>query len=222
MDALENLWGPHFDKYSRMQNFEPRPSPAFTEEELDSFFDAHNAYPLRYIENKLLQCDPRDDPHGPIHSMILADSIHRLLNYMGEANRDALQHYYGYLCIRHMLYSTCLAILNGADVIDEVAESMHPNASWGEWSQAVTLEALNLVVEQVAVCSHEEFGKFVLRSPGFTSDSNGSEIKTAVLISALHKVRDRFLTLCSRGLLPGCSLLLLVLLNLLSIYSPKE
>ncbi|KAG8724724.1 hypothetical protein FRC09_015197 [Ceratobasidium sp. 395] len=210
MDALENLWGPHFDKYSRMQNFEPRPSPAFTEE-LDSFFDAHNAYPLRYTENKLLLFDLRGDPFGQIRMMPLADSIHGLLNYMSEANHDALQHYYGYLCIRHMLYSTCLAILNGAGIIDEVAESMHPNASWGEWSQAVTLEALNLVVAQVAVYSHEEFGKFVLRSPGFTSDSNGSEIKTAVLISALQKVRDRFLTLCSQGLLPGCSLLLLVL-----------
>ncbi|KAG9088799.1 hypothetical protein FRC07_012471, partial [Ceratobasidium sp. 392] len=81
----------------------------------------------------------------------------------------------------------------------------------------MTFAALDLMVEMITDLSFEEMCDFFTRNSSFTRDSKGVEMDSAALVSVLWESRDKFFVLCSRGLLPGCSLLLLTMFTLLSI-----
>ncbi|KAG8704640.1 hypothetical protein FRC09_003412, partial [Ceratobasidium sp. 395] len=79
---------------------------------------------------------------------------------------------------------------------------------------AKIVEDLALVNEFHGVFTSREFlGSMSDRTPGTLAE---------FIITLLWYDRDSLLTLCVRGLLPGFSLLLLVLLKLLAIYPDKE
>ncbi|KAG8709604.1 hypothetical protein FRC08_018246, partial [Ceratobasidium sp. 394] len=224
MAAQENIWGPDFDQYSR-QKFEPR-AIKLSEEEVRSFIEVHKVLPLEYGENALRIFDPRDPTFGEVTTGVpLGDQINRLWEYMSlsDSKEQVFRYYYGFLCIRHLLYTTCFTIVEKTHSTDKVLSSLHSDASWSDWCQAMTIEAPDIVAEAMTDMDlFEEFCKLFTQNRTFTSDSSGSETKTPLLISALWDHRESFLTLCSCGLLPGCALLLLALLKLLSIYSKRD
>ncbi|KAG9087477.1 hypothetical protein FS749_002894 [Ceratobasidium sp. UAMH 11750] len=223
MAAQENIWGLEFDQYSR-QKFEPR-AIKLSEEEVRSFIEVHKVLPLEYGENALRIFDPRDPTLGEVTTGVpLGDQINRLWEYMSlsDSKEQVFRYYYGFLCVRHLLYTTCFTIVEKMHSTDRVLGSLHPDASWSDWCQAMTIEALDIVAEVMTdIDLFEEFCKLFTQSRTFISDSSGSETKTPLLISALWDHRESFLTLCSHGLLPGCTLLL-ALLKLLSIYSKRD
>ncbi|KAG9114441.1 hypothetical protein FRC07_007653 [Ceratobasidium sp. 392] len=120
-----------------------------------------------------------------------------------------------------MLLTTCFGLLLENGVLSKFVESLRPDADRHESSQAMTFAALDLVIVMKTHSSFEEFRHIFTLSPSFAHDSSSAQTDPSILIPMLWESRDKFLILCSRSLLPGCSLFLLVLSNLLSVY-PKS
>ncbi|KAG8689914.1 hypothetical protein FRC09_012204, partial [Ceratobasidium sp. 395] len=105
-------------------------------------------------------------------------------------------------------------------------ENLHPDAEWSDLSNLMTIEASNEA--QRATEDAALFGEFcdIFTSHEFLGSPSTADLTPGELAgyigAILWKDCDSLLTLCVRGLLPGFSLLLLVLLKLLQIYPNKE
>ncbi|KAG8724725.1 hypothetical protein FRC09_015198 [Ceratobasidium sp. 395] len=218
----EDLWGPEFDEYST-QKFEPefRDMPG---SEVKWFLEEYQALPLQYLESQLCRTDPRSGTLDELAGIPIVDSINRLWQYISQSGYQgvALKHYYGFICLRHMLFTTSSAILHATGAIYQTIQSLHPDASWSDWARTVAFRAIDITAGAMAdPGSFGHFCKLFTREP-FISDASDNDTKVNLCVTTLYDSRDRFFTLCSRGLVPGCALLLLALLNLLEEYSARN
>ncbi|KAG8700410.1 hypothetical protein FRC09_005971 [Ceratobasidium sp. 395] len=220
----EDLWGPEFDEYST-QKFEPKLTD-MPQSEVQRFLDKHHLLPLQVVESQLCETDPRVGTFDGLAGVPIADSINRLWRYMGDSSDTgrALRYYYGFILLRHMLFATSSAILRGraTGALYQIIPFLHPDASWDDWARAVAFRAIDITVRTMAVPGSFDHLCMLFTQEPFISDASGKDTKADLLVTALFGSRDRFLTLCLRGLVPGCALLLLALSNLLEDYSARE
>ncbi|KAG8722220.1 hypothetical protein FRC09_006602 [Ceratobasidium sp. 395] len=220
----EDLWGPEFDEYST-QKFEPKLTD-MPQSEVDRFLKKYQVPPLQDLESQLCETDPRVGTLDDVAGVSIISSINRLWRYMQAQSKEdgrALKHYYGFILLRHMLFATSSAILHATGTIYPVIQSLHSDASWNDWARTVAFRAIDITAGAMAdPGSFGHFCKLFTQEP-FISDAFGrKDTQPNLLVTALFDARDRFLTLCARGLVPGCALLLLALLNLLEEFSARE
>ncbi|KAG8741405.1 hypothetical protein FRC12_015695 [Ceratobasidium sp. 428] len=198
--AQEDLWGPEFDEYSA-RRFEGPELTDMSQSEIERFLHKYHTLPLQAVESQLCETDPRAGTLDELAGVPIADSINRLWRYVVQ-NTDqgrALKYYYGFICLRHMLFTTSSAILRATGTLYPVVQSLHPDASWNDWARNVAFRAIEITAGAMAdPGSFGHFCKLFTRNP-FISDVSGNATKVDFFITALYESRDRFLTLCLRG-----------------------
>ncbi|KAG8719364.1 hypothetical protein FRC08_003030 [Ceratobasidium sp. 394] len=207
----ETTWGPVVEEYTR-HDFNPRPSDI-----LDiHFHETRQPPPLAAVENSLCTCNPKAANPGEMSAGAILEALRK---YTQDTNDcKVFKYYYGFLCIRHLLHIICLAVLEQTHTPDTFLESLRQGTIWSDISiKATALESLKRMGQATKnAASFDIFcRKFIVSGP--TKDFNASG--ASLIASLLWQDRDSFLALCSQGLLPGCALLLLVSLKLLSTNS---
>ncbi|KAG9091545.1 hypothetical protein FS749_016459 [Ceratobasidium sp. UAMH 11750] len=191
-----SIWGPGMGQYSR--RFEPRIS-TILDEKTERLYRACKLPSLAHIETQLYKTDLRIGEDG---LMNLATVTTILRRYKTVNKKKIFECYYGFLCVRHLLYLTCLAILQTSTLGEEL-EPCRPNMSWEEMTHELATEAMERagrVATDMALL--ERLYLVIWCSKRFTGKPD-----IVLLSRALWEDRGSFLTLCMRGLLPGCALL---------------
>ncbi|KAG8785620.1 hypothetical protein FRC12_017346, partial [Ceratobasidium sp. 428] len=218
---MEARWGSVFAKYST-QKFNPIPFN-IPESGDKNLYKLSRTPPVTLLESRLHKGDPRRANGCPMSFCDIFSAMEQYLTTT-RCDRNVFAHYYGFLCFRHLLHLFCYVILQRTRTPVTYFDNLHPDAEWGNLSNLMIIEALNeaaKIVEDLALVnefhgvftSREFLGSMSDRTPGTLAE---------FIITLLWYDRDSLLTLCVRGLLPGFSLLLLVLLKLLAIYPDKE
>ncbi|KAG8695845.1 hypothetical protein FRC08_007526 [Ceratobasidium sp. 394] len=215
MSSRVNIWGPEFSEYSQSE-CDPRPSEVVSKTEVANFYNIYGVTPLATLERLLLRCDPRTDTLDISSSTPLNMLIDIIRRYLAVSKQKIFKNYYGFLLVYHLVYVTCLAILKETNTLDRLLESLDPDMSWSDVSRNIAFAAQDRVAEasQNAASLGEFYGKFTQRGL-FAPYNSAPATDTVWLARVIWEDRDSFLTLCLRGHLPGCALLLLLALEFL-------
>ncbi|KAG8795403.1 hypothetical protein FRC12_014887 [Ceratobasidium sp. 428] len=205
MTAPRCIWGPTFEEY-HTQTFEPHPSKLVDAEIADFSREHAGLLPLSYIETSLAYFDPRTSDFGLTAQLSFNDIIAMLRKYLNQSKHKIFEHYYGFLCTRHLLHITCLSVLRETNIQDKILDSLPGNASWSQFSQYIVFAALDEASE--ALANDELLEDFVEFVAGCCGTGFGTE-DVLFIVAELWRDRDSLLRLCMDGMLPGCSLLLL-------------
>ncbi|KAG8699185.1 hypothetical protein FRC08_005456 [Ceratobasidium sp. 394] len=197
-------WGPEFSQYSSHQ-FDLQAAPTVPYDYITAFYQKYQVAPLVALWSMLYR---------------LIDLLQRYTIVNGHSS--VFKNYYGFLCVRYLIHITCLAVLKGTNTLDQLLGSLRKNASWSEMSQALSFAALDRFAEASrGTESLEEFYR-ILTYPSLVLDDLLGKANVSILAYLLWESRDMFLVLCSRGLLPGCALLLLMVSKSLTVGSREE
>ncbi|QRV80481.1 MYND Zn-finger protein [Ceratobasidium sp. AG-Ba] len=205
----EEIWGPAFSEYIT-QDFEPRIID-ISPEEAKEFRKTYNAHPLASIETSLRKLDPRAYTPDVIHS---GDLLQAMSQYSWVTEHHpgykVFGFYYGFLCIRHLIQLTCLALLGNPSTLHKLVQAIPSNASWGQMSRVVAREALDKAAETMtSPAQFKEFGANLI-GPYIRGTEFGKNYVT-ILLWTLFRDRESLLALYVRNMLPGCTILLLLI-----------
>lgn len=131
--------------------------------------------------------------------------------------RKVFGNYYGYSCIRYLLYLMSLSLINKPQVVEALLKDLDQGAAWSDVSEVAASEALEWIAG--AIKGAPWFGVHFVLSPScfrLIQDEDASGKYASQIISMLWEDRSSFLALCSKGQLPGYSVLLVVTWNFLS------
>ncbi|KAG9088349.1 hypothetical protein FRC06_002080 [Ceratobasidium sp. 370] len=202
MQSQQQPWGPGLDYYS--QNFDPRKS-SISEEAVTTFYNAHGIPPLAALENIL--CRPEIvEKKVKIIGARLSEIMKLFKRYTPS--------YYGFLCVRQILHLTCLAIISNPHPTNHFYRTLDTTESYKTQTETLARRVMWEVGEGAT-------GEWVagtilqmaVRLAQISGESGGST-DFPLVIRKLWEDRDSFLTLCARGMLPGCPLLLFAVYTL--------
>ncbi|KAG9082722.1 hypothetical protein FRC07_014125, partial [Ceratobasidium sp. 392] len=97
----------------------------------------------------------------------------------------------------------------GANSLAELLESLDPNASWDDVSQAVATKALNTAAKSSADAASFDETCLNLTGSAFVVYPDEKEQSYSLLQRLLAVESERLIELYSYGMLPGCALFLL-------------
>ncbi|KAG9078160.1 hypothetical protein FRC06_008505, partial [Ceratobasidium sp. 370] len=204
MQSQQQPWGPGLNYYS--QNFDPRKS-SVSEEAVTTFYNTHGILPLAALENIL--CRPEIvEKKVKIIGARLSEIMELFKRYMVANEAKIFKNYYQFLCVRQILHLTCLAIISNPHPTNHFYCTLDTTASYKTQTDTVARRVMWEVGEGAT-------GEWVagtilqmaMRLAQISGESGGST-DFLLVIRKLWEDRDSFLTLCTRGLLPGCPLLL--------------
>ncbi|KAG8793434.1 hypothetical protein FRC12_002730 [Ceratobasidium sp. 428] len=200
-------WGVPFSQYSQ-RRFEPR-TPSVSEQEAELFYNTYEAPHLAVLEKKLHRfCSGGKTPSSTDTEAIIS-ILGRYMTATKRENFSLLNYYYGFLCLRFLIHYTCCAVLaEKGTLLGGSSNFPHTSGSWNSRLQTTAFAAL----DRAGKATRERASLAALRvtftRSSFLSDPDAREIFCSIMSSVLWEDRNMFLTLCLRGLLPGCSLLL--------------
>ncbi|KAG8765574.1 hypothetical protein FRC12_007427, partial [Ceratobasidium sp. 428] len=196
-----STWGPELDQYSR--SFDPQLLPDMPNRDIADFYNRYKVLPLTSIQNSLCRSDPRTDILG-FTGMKLGHMMEMLRKYtVVRRQTNIFNNYYGFLCVRNLVHITCLGVLRETNSLDHVLRSLQPNANWNTMSKTIAFAALDKAASTIENPRLlREFYQIFTRSC-FILDNTTGEADPSLFTTMLWDSRDSFLTLCSRGVLPG-------------------
>ncbi|KAG8706784.1 hypothetical protein FRC09_002228 [Ceratobasidium sp. 395] len=216
-----SIWGPEISQYSR--NFNPRMS-SLPEGKTERLYKACKVPSLARIENLLCEADlsPAEEADFPNLGTVTAImQRYRVVNkskpLLGWSlasdnllEKQIFKNYYGFLCVRHLIHITYLAILQ-TSTLGGILDPPSSSLPWPQYSGQLAVEAMERAGRATTDTSTVQWLYMVIwGSVRFSGDPD-----VTMLARALWEDRDSFLTLCIRGLLPGCALLLFACFQLL-------
>ncbi|QRV95195.1 MYND Zn-finger protein [Ceratobasidium sp. AG-Ba] len=210
-----SIWGPEVDPRSFILHLDP---PDFTKpDKNERHYRAHSVLPMGDLTGHLITGGlGTKEPREIVRFEFL---VHNCLNYSAALDIPLediriTRFYYGFLAIRHMVHTTCIGILKEV-APEKIARSLNFGDKWTEISRKIASLALDEAVKNLAhLKSREQFCAIFLGRRFTTSLAEGAQCGTE-LNYLLWLDRESVLILYMRGLLPGCALLLLALLNLI-------
>ncbi|KAG8699093.1 hypothetical protein FRC09_006842 [Ceratobasidium sp. 395] len=201
--TADGIWGPSFEEYST-RDFEPHETEP--DAETEGFYDKYQAFHLKTVQNSLFRLDPRDPPEDMIPLGFLVYGMGRYSNVNKKC--PIFKHYYGFICVRHLIQGACYTLLSQSDNLDQL-KSLPRSATWGEMSRVLAFKAMDVTVE---MAQDDQLFEMLLNTLSGASSDQGQEMEESyalMILSSLWFDRNSFMILCLRGLLPGCALLLL-------------
>ncbi|KAG8724626.1 hypothetical protein FRC09_016384 [Ceratobasidium sp. 395] len=216
MNSQRNiLWGPGIDQYSHDFN---GPRVRDVSESSRNLYRTYNLPSLARLESMLFKSNPRT---GEIGFVNLGDAIEVLRRYKNANPRKIFENYYGYLCVQHLLYITCLAMLEVSGTVREFLATLPRDASWVDTLRSMAVYTTELVgreTENPASLSALAYKIWdVVKFFGHEQPDNFS-----LVLATLREDRQTFFMLCKRGCFPGCSLFLLVCSQLVRIIGDEN
>ncbi|QRV95163.1 hypothetical protein RhiJN_23181 [Ceratobasidium sp. AG-Ba] len=198
------------DEYSL--NFDPHPRP-LQAEKLSHLVGTSGPLPLDIMESSLYYDDPRNEKFTR-HNISVDKLMAMIRSYLVTHPSRLFKNYYGFICVRHAIHITCLEVLHATGILEEVSIALPRSANWAEMSRDIAFAALDRAANALSIPESYRSLCRIFTKPGVFRHPNArQEIPHA--LSFIWDDRDSFTLLYSRGLLPGCALLLLASLTIL-------
>ncbi|QRV95201.1 MYND Zn-finger protein [Ceratobasidium sp. AG-Ba] len=220
--AVDPFWGPELDPHSF--TFEPTP-PIISEPDPDANrYRSYDVIALRNIMGHLII--------GGLGKNYTGKTVrfdHLVLNCIQYASALGLpvedirvtRFYYGFSAVRHIVQTTCINIMREIGPADAIEKVLDFAGDWNRMANRIAQSALDLANEAWKSVRSRNKLFAIFSGPRFTeSRAIGAEFATE-LGQMLWMDRGTILTFYTRGLLPGCPLLLLALLNQI-LAEPKQ
>ncbi|KAG8720846.1 hypothetical protein FRC08_017887 [Ceratobasidium sp. 394] len=202
----DGFWGPELGQYSR--DFDPYISEISWQTYTDSS-GTHEIPTLDGLETILGLSDPRrSDFHKAELSISEAMEMIKIYTTDGDG-QPIFKHYWGFLCVRYILHTTCLTLLEEVGMLDEILGLLPPSEDWNEFSDSIADAASGLTADTVTTAALPRILNQVFSETNFSKFQGRVETDAGFLIRQLWMDRESFFALCSDGLLPGCALLFL-------------
>ncbi|KAG9088017.1 hypothetical protein FS749_002490 [Ceratobasidium sp. UAMH 11750] len=219
MNDRASLWGPKIDPYSF--NFDPSETKDL-ETAHAYLYAVHSAYHPARIQRDLLSFDLGvGDLEKTIRFDHMSVNLRRYMDTTGEAKTQdnsfrVFRNYYGFLCVRYLIHLTCVTILRETNTMGNLAGYLHSQTNWNQVSKAVALVALSQASRATTTAALWKRFSAIFTRASFVEDMMAGSFSAILVIQMLWSDRGSLLSLYMRGLLPGCSLLILASLKLLA------
>ncbi|CAE7113464.1 unnamed protein product [Rhizoctonia solani] len=200
-------WGPGFQEYIR--TFHRRLHSAFDKyiDEEEVIVDtSRDLIPLRLLETTLAVGENMHLVGFQTGDRIFPALIGSLRKYSALYGERIFDHYYGFLCVRHLVRMVCIGVLNTLRKFEATLEELSPDMPW--------VRLLNVLSNATFLCAGELLRKYddsiFLEGPLFLDDAALSSNDAKFLQDLLWKNRDLIIPLCTQDALPGLPALILV------------
>ncbi|QRV95175.1 hypothetical protein RhiJN_23193 [Ceratobasidium sp. AG-Ba] len=208
MQSHDIPWGPTFAEYSK-RPFNPERTE-LSSKDAKKFFTRYGVLPLGSLESLLYEADPRRD-FASFKVPKLSDILKIVQAYMDVTSDKVFHNYYGFLCFRHLLHSTCLAVLKETGLLVQMHDTLRRFKSWESMASAVAYQVLELA-GAAAAGGKAELDKLdpIFDSPNCAINTYHGDTNLLMITDILWEDRDSLLTLTLNGLLPGIGVLLML------------
>ncbi|KAF8598411.1 hypothetical protein BDV93DRAFT_338358 [Ceratobasidium sp. AG-I] len=213
MVSKSDVWGPDINHYANDFDLDAAQSAGdMSIANLPSSWEDTYVMPLALLETILRQPDLKQGycyGDHPLTALILT-----LRNYERVNTGRIFKYYYGFLCIRCIMHIVCVGVLVETGTLDAFLTSLDQNLDWKQLCSSVAHKTIHQTVSAIQPESEPAtrarfvavFGnQKVLPSVGGITASN-----CTFVFRLLWEDRTSFLTLCERGILPGCPALLYI------------
>ncbi|CAE6466979.1 unnamed protein product [Rhizoctonia solani] len=209
-------WGPTLSVY--LPTFEERLTESFdkyiTKEE-NLFETPNDLIPLNLLETTLAVGENMHKVGFQRGDKIFPVLMSMIRKYTKLYKGGIFGHYYGFLCVRHLIRMVCVGAMRQCKKFDKFLNDMKSDVLWQEVTEALaasTLESMITVLcsENEAVVEHL-LGIISKSGHAFVIDGGLSYEDVEFLIQTLWKDRKSIIPLRIAGLLPGLPAMLFVL-----------
>ncbi|QRV95203.1 hypothetical protein RhiJN_23221 [Ceratobasidium sp. AG-Ba] len=206
-----HVWGGEIDPYTI--RFDPQSidvSPVYNARYYDMFGVYHPAKlardlvafftPPEYFKNAL-----------KYDEVLISLRTYRDARGPGVMIFNIFRDHYGVLSMRYLTHLACYAVLKEAGDVESIVNPTNSTMDWPSLSEAMASKALYLASKKR---TWKDF-RATLTSPAFVSRGAEAGFYSGLCLEMLWTARDSLLKLCVRGVLPGCSLLVLAAIQFL-------
>ncbi|KAG9122142.1 hypothetical protein FRC07_001610 [Ceratobasidium sp. 392] len=218
--AIGNLLhGPEIDPH--LVTFDPKQA-VIPEVGYKDLYRRCGIIPAAILRNYLLCYGSKDDERlGELKFDHMVSSLSQYATLISDSGREQcpiFKYYYGLLCVRSLACFTCVAILRATNTLANVTKRVESSMTWNDAFNMYALAALNEATRAIANAGawHNFCGIF--SNARFISDIRARATCVEAMLKMLSLSRESLYTLHTRGLLPGCSLMLLAVSAML----PKD
>ncbi|CAE7083614.1 unnamed protein product [Rhizoctonia solani] len=218
----EPQWGPKYPQYS-----------AICEDSIDVSFDRymerkesliespHDLIPLRLLETALAIGENMHKVGFHSGNKIFPVLLKTIRKYTDIHKGEIFSHYYGFLCVRHLIRMICISTLTKNEAFDSFLQDIKPNASRITVSESLAEKALGFMTEALYTEDLSNVADTLGCSPktgtAFMIDGGLSFRDVRFLVDVIWKSRKAIIPLRRCGLLPGLPALVFVLCEMIII-----
>ncbi|KAG9089497.1 hypothetical protein FS749_001285 [Ceratobasidium sp. UAMH 11750] len=212
----DDFWGPGIEQYSR--NLDTR--LARISDKVYSSSQPDDLPSLSILEQSMCNFDPRNREND-VPDLSFNHVVQIFRRFMVREGAGPVFHkYYGFLCIRHLIQTTCLEFLKEIGDLDTFLDTLDQTLNWSQLSRRIALRALQKACETTADATSLGALYHTFTRPSFHLDNARAHpqmVDSSFIVLMLWADRESLQRHCGDGLLPGFPLFLLTILNLLPI-----
>ncbi|KAG8742954.1 hypothetical protein FRC12_015192 [Ceratobasidium sp. 428] len=208
------LHGPEIDPH--FVTFDPQ-QVVIPAAEVGFFHRYSGIMPAEMLRGYLLSWSTTDGDQRPAEELKFNDMVGTLSHYArlisgnGREPYHIFKHYYGLLSVRSMVHFTCVTILKATNTLAGARKRIKPSMKLDDAFDLCASAALDEATKAVVNPSSWKHFCGIFSSAQFISDGRNRAAYVEVAIKLLSLSRESLYTLYTRGLLPGCSLMLLAI-----------
>ncbi|CAE6445080.1 unnamed protein product [Rhizoctonia solani] len=216
MRSEDSQWGPRFPQYSAI--FEDSINASFYRyvERKESLTEAyHDLIPLGLFETALAVGENMHKVGFHTGNKIFPVLMKTVRRYTNLHDGEILSHYYGFLCLRHLIRMVCIGTLTQNKALDSFLQGMNPSASRNIVTGCLAESALQFMTDALYTQDlsnvADALGCSAKTGRAFVIDGGLSFRDVRFLVDVVWKSRKAIIPLRRNGLLPGLPALVFVL-----------
>ncbi|CAE6491854.1 unnamed protein product [Rhizoctonia solani] len=212
-------WGSTLAQY--MDTFEDRIETSFSQylqgKEI-TIQPSNDLIPLSLLETTLAAGENMNKIGFHSGAQIFAVLMSTIRGYVDRHPGDMFEHYYGFLCVRHLIRMVCIGIIRRHGSLDTFLSKMRRDFPWNKVT-ALLSEASHDIMHNSLAANNEAgtlrlLGFSQTTRSAFADDGGLTTEDIEFLINVLWESRKSILPLRFKGLLPGFPVFLFLLYNL--------
>ncbi|KDN45866.1 hypothetical protein RSAG8_04699, partial [Rhizoctonia solani AG-8 WAC10335] len=216
MGNEDSQWGPRFPQYSTI--FEDSIDASFDRymERKESLTEtSHDLIPLSLLETALAVGENMHKVGFHSGNKIFPVLMKTIRKYTDIHKGEIFSHYYGFLCVRHLIRMICISTLTQNNAFGSFLKGMKPSASRSAVAKSLAEKALGFMTEALYTEDlsnvADALGCSSKTGKAFMIDGGLGFRDVRFLVDVIWKSRKAIIPLRRSGLLPGLPALVFVL-----------
>ncbi|CAE6464977.1 unnamed protein product [Rhizoctonia solani] len=215
--AKDPEWGPGIREYPR--TFRSRLQSAFEryiDQEEVMINASRDILPLSLLETTLAVGENMHVVGFQTGDQIFPALMDTIRKYTAICNGRIFDHYYGFLCIRHLVRMVCIGTLTQCGMFDRVLDELDHHMPWTSLLGVLSDATLMYMQAILLKHDHENCGPAFTEGPLFLEATALDADDAKFLLGLLWKDRAPIILLRTQDALPGLPALILVLSQMIA------
>ncbi|CAE7107942.1 unnamed protein product [Rhizoctonia solani] len=223
----EEEWGPTRTQY--MDTFEDRIEASFSQylqcKEI-TIQTSNDLIPVSLLETTLAVGENMNKVGFQSGAQIFSVLMSTIKGYVKLHPSDMFEHYYGFLCVRHIIRMVSIGILRRHGSLETFLGEIQRDCPWNRVTARLSEASHDII--HTSLASNDQVNTLLLLGfshvtwSAFADDGGLTMNDVGFLIEALWESRKSILPLRFKGLLPGFPVFLFLLYNLTQYNDMKE